>query len=73
MPGIIGIIRSIQMVKFNIPAIKVLEDLLDYKNLNLKTEDYNRDKFNIEKIKFNKVNLKYKNESKNILTRKFRN
>ena len=61
MPGIISIIRSIQMVKFNIPAIKVLEDLLDYKNLNLKTEDYNRDKFNIEKIKFNKVNFKYKN------------
>ncbi len=69
LPAVIGLVRAIQTIKFNLPAIKVLEELSN-KKITEKKEIFEKvpsEIFNIEEIKFNDVNFKYNSQNKTVL------
>ena len=70
LPAVIGLVRAMQTIKFNLPSIKVLEDLIDYK-IEKKQFDKKevKDKLNIEQIKFKNVNFQYPAQNKYTLAK----
>ncbi len=70
LPAVIGLVRAMQTIKFNLPSIKVLEDLIDDKiEKKQLVQKELKNKLNIEQIKFKNVNFQYPAQSKYTLTK----
>ncbi len=70
LPAVIGLVRAIQTIKFNLPAIKVLEELIDDKiEKKQLVQKELKNKLNIEQIKFKNVNFQYPAQSKYTLNK----
>lgn len=69
LPAVIGFVRSVQSIRFNLPAIKILEELIEKKSSEYKANPIEKKEINIEKLKLSDVSFYYSSQNKNLLSK----